>query len=84
MFEMPCRDCERAIAELRAEFNALEQRHEQRQRAMLDAMKKAADNFEVKNQTLFATIDRYVQDLFTRLDALVARSTEKEEPPVCH
>jgi hypothetical protein len=50
---------------------------------MIDAMGKAVDNFEVKNQTLFATIDRHVQSLFARLDAL-ARPTEKTEPPVCH
>jgi hypothetical protein len=83
MFEMPCQDRERAIAELRAELSAQSDVFEQRQQAMRDAMRKAIDNFEVKNQTLFATIDRHVQSLFARLDAVV-RSTEKAEPPICH
>jgi hypothetical protein len=49
---MPCQDCERAIAELRAELDALEQRHERRQQAMADAMDKLIDNIAAKNQTL--------------------------------
>jgi hypothetical protein len=75
---MSCPDCERAIgeiAELRAEFYALEQRL----LATLDAMSKIFDNFEAKHQALSASIDRHL----ARMEA-AARSTEKEEPPICH
>jgi len=88
---MPCQDCERAIAELRAELDALEQRHERRQQAMADAMDKLIDNIAAKNQTLLANIERQVMGIFARIEALarsteeaMTRSTEKEEPPRRH
>jgi hypothetical protein len=69
MLEMPCRDCERAIAELRAELNALCDVFEQRQQAMLDATSRVIDNLEAKNQALLASIDRQVRDVFADLPA---------------
>jgi adenylosuccinate lyase len=76
LLKMPCQDCERAIAELRAELSAQCDVFEQRQQAMLDAMSKVIDNLEAKNQTLLASIDRQVGGVFARLVA-VARSKKQ-------
>jgi hypothetical protein len=76
--EMSCPDCERAIAEvaeLRAEFCALEQRL----LATLDAMSKIFNNFEAKNEALSASFDRQL----ARVEAAV-RSAGKDEPPLRH
>jgi hypothetical protein len=86
---MSCPDCERAIAQLRAEFDAFEQRHEQQQLAMLVAMREILKELEAKNQTLFAGIDRQVRDFFTRFEAVTRSALDRdprspEEPPKCH
>jgi hypothetical protein len=87
---MPCQDCKHAVAELRAELDALERRHEQRQQAMHDAMSEIIDNIAAKNQTLLTSIEREVMGIFARIDAMARDAlgrdvrTEKEEPPICH
>jgi hypothetical protein len=89
--EMPCQDCERAIAELRAELDALERWHEQRLQRVLDAMDRILGRLEANNHALSVTVEQQAREFFARIDALTRnaldrdpRSTEKEEPPICH
>jgi hypothetical protein len=80
MLEMPCQDCERAIAELRRELDAMYDVFEARQKAMLAATSKVIDNLEAQNQKLLASIDQQVRNTLSRIEA-VARSMENEGPP---
>jgi hypothetical protein len=84
---MPCPDCERAeraVAELRSEF-------EQRERNMLDALHDMADLVKAHNRTYLADmetrlhalaveINASVQRTLNRIDE-VARSMQRGEPP---
>jgi hypothetical protein len=88
---MPCQDCERAVAELRAELDALERWHEQRLQRVLDAMDRILGRLEANNHALLVTVEQQAREFFARIDAVArdaldrdARSTEKEEPPKCH
>ena len=83
---MPCEDCERIVlelgADLKAKLTAVCEVFEQRERVILDDLTKRLNEIDAKQQALLANVERAVQTLFTRLEAVTG--IREEPPPVCH
>lgn len=78
---MPC-DCERAIAELRAEVDALSRAHD----AIFDKLDRAVDNIEAKHQTLMALVKQGMRESLARIESALRMPPppERDDPPRCH
>ena len=81
---MPCDDCKQAVAKLQADVEAVLDAFAQRQDALFDKIDATIDNFEAKNKTLLALVERHVRDAFARLEAATRLPPQTEEPPRRH